>query len=47
MLMNELQDAHEHLGSLIKEMSQSDNLNEAEFAIQLGHVFAHPRMEWT
>jgi len=43
MLMWELTDAHEHLGKLIAEMGE---LDDAEYAIDLGHVFAHLNRAW-
>jgi hypothetical protein len=45
-LMYELDDAHEHLGDLLKEMTDSADFTEAEFRIQLGHVYAHLNRAW-
>ena len=44
--LNELEDAHEHLGSLIKEVSESKDYGEPELRIDLGHVFAHLNRAW-
>ena len=46
MLMYELADAHEHLGNLIAEMQAAGGSDEDEFAIDLGHVFAHLNRAW-
>ncbi len=46
MLMYELDDAHEHLGNLLKEMNASGNVDETDFRIQLGHVYAHLNRAW-
>jgi len=46
ILMYELQDAHEHLDSLIKQMSREGAIEEDDFAVQLGHVFAHLNRSW-
>ncbi len=50
-LMYELDDAHRHLGELLKEMTGSADSTEAdftevEFRIQLGHVYAHLNRAW-
>lgn len=42
MLMYELEDAHEHLGNLIREMKA----DEVAFRIDLGHVYAHLNRAW-
>jgi hypothetical protein len=46
MLMYELEDAHEHLGNLIKEMSSTPDYSEEEYRIDLGHVLAHLNRAW-
>jgi hypothetical protein len=46
MLLYELSDAHEHLGTLISEMIASGTIDESEYRIQLGHVFAHLNRAW-
>ncbi len=46
MLLYELSDAHEHLGSLIDEMNASGRIDEEEFRVQLGHIFAHLNRVW-
>ena len=42
MLMYELEDAHEHLGKLIREMKA----DEVAFRIDLGHIYAHLNRAW-
>ena len=45
-LMYELDDAHEHLGDLLKEMTESADFTEAELRIQLGNVYAQLNRAW-
>ena len=44
--LDELEDAHEHLGTLIKELSESSDYTEAELRVDLGHVYAHLNRAW-
>ena len=46
MLIYELSDAHEHLSALINQMSDVGTIDEIEYSIQLGHVFAHLNRAW-
>lgn len=46
ILMDELTDAHEHLGSLIDQMGTEGVIDESDFRAQLGHVFAHLNRAW-
>jgi hypothetical protein len=46
MLLYELADAHEHLGALIAPMQAAGGADEAEFAVHLGHVYAHLNRAW-
>lgn len=46
LLLNELEDAHEHLGNLIRDMSSGTEHSEEEYAIDLGHVYAHLNRAW-
>ena len=46
MLMYELDDAHEHLGNLLKHMAESPDFSEDDFRIELGHVCAHLNRAW-
>jgi hypothetical protein len=45
-LMDNLEDAHEHLGKLIKEMQADPKYADPEFAVDLGHVVAHLNRAW-
>jgi hypothetical protein len=45
-LMWELNDAHEHLGNLISELTKDGAQPDPEFAINLGHVYAHLNRAW-
>ena len=46
MLMYELTDAHEHLGELIAQINAAGEIDEPDFAVFLGHVFAHLNRAW-
>lgn len=45
-LLYELADAHEHLGSIVDQMSSTGRIDDEDFRIQLGHVFAHLNRAW-
>ena len=45
-LMYELEDAKEHLESLLIEMNKNGSIDEIEYEIQIGHVFAHLNRGW-
>lgn len=45
-LMYELEDAREHLTTLILEMRSEANYDEVNLRIDLGHVFAHLNRAW-
>lgn len=45
-LMFELEDAHEHLASLMSDMMNDPTFDETDLRIQLGHVFAHLNRAW-
>lgn len=45
-LMHELSDAYEHLGALIDQMIAVGAIDEADFGIQMGHIFAHMNRAW-
>lgn len=45
-LMYELEDAQEHLAALIYEMNTTDDFEEVDLRIQLGHVFSHLNRAW-
>ena len=46
LLINELDEAKEHLESLTKKMALNGVIDDAEFAIDLGHVYAHLNRVW-
>ena len=46
MLLYELADAHEHLGTLVAQMSAAGKIDEVEYGIHLGHVIAHLNRAW-
>lgn len=45
-MITELDDAQEHLKSLINEMTSKGALEEAELQSSLGHVYAHLNRVW-
>ena len=45
-LMNELEDAHEHLGSLISEMTCDGAIDVESYTIHIAHVYAHLNRAW-
>ena len=45
-LLTELDEAREHLEDLVKEMNSAGSADESEFAVHLGHVFAHLNRAW-
>jgi len=46
MLLYELDDAHEHLGNLIKAISSDPEYSEECYRVDLGHVLAHLNRAW-
>jgi hypothetical protein len=46
ILVYELADAHEHLRTLVAQMQAAGGIEEPDFAVQLGHVFAHLSRAW-
>ena len=46
MFVQELEDAHEHLGTLIKDMAAKSDYGEPELRVDLGHVYAHLNRAW-
>ena len=46
MLSYELADAIEHLQSLSDEIVPNGSIDDADFEVQLGHVFAHLNRAW-
>lgn len=46
LLLAELFEAREHLEELITTMSEAGAVEETEYAVDLGHVYAHPNRAW-
>ena len=44
--MQELEDAHEHLGNLIKEMQTDGRIDIEGYSIDVAHVYAHLNRAW-
>ena len=44
--MYELRDAHEHLGDLVSQLEAQGTIEAVDYAVQLGHVFAHLNRAW-
>lgn len=42
----ELDDAVEHLQNLVSNMSKNSRYSDEEFAVELGHVYAHLNRSW-
>ena len=42
----ELDDAKEHLESLINQLNESEAIDEEDFKVQLSHVYAHINRSW-
>lgn len=45
-LLYELGDAKEHIESLIDELTKSEDFDETDFGIALGHVYSHINRAW-
>lgn len=45
-LLDDLADAHEHLGNLLAAIQAEPGYSDAEFRIDLGHVYAHLNRAW-
>jgi hypothetical protein len=46
LLMYELDDAKEHLETLMREMTDRANFAEEDYRIQLGHIYSHLNSAW-
>jgi hypothetical protein len=46
MLMYELDDAKEHLETLIREMTKDSDFAEEDYRIQMAHIFSHLNRAW-
>jgi hypothetical protein len=45
-LLYELEDAKEHLENLISEISKNGEVDEQEYMVQIGHIYAHINRSW-
>jgi hypothetical protein len=45
-LVQELDDAREHLVDLLREMTEDPAFDEGDLRIRLGHVFSHLNRAW-
>jgi hypothetical protein len=46
LFVDELNDAHEHLGNLISEMMTDTEYDESRLRVDLGHIVAHLNRAW-
>lgn len=46
MLMYELDDAREHLESMMEKMTSDPSFDESVFRVHLGHIFSHLNRAW-
>jgi hypothetical protein len=46
LMLTELEDVREHLAFLVKELNAAGGIEEEDFAVQLGHVYAHLNRIW-
>ena len=46
LLVTNLEEAHEHLGNLLSRLTPTEGIDEEDFAVQLGHVYAHLNRVW-
>jgi hypothetical protein len=46
LLVDNLNEANEHLGNLTAQMVNGPDFSEEEFAIHLGHIYAHMNRAW-
>jgi len=44
--VHELDDAKEHLETLIREMTDDPEYDEANFLVDLGHIYSHLNRAW-
>lgn len=46
LLLDELEEAGEHLEELIKTMCADGTIDDSEYGVRLAHVFAHLNRAW-
>jgi len=46
LLLTEIDEAREHLEGLANKMAQAGKIDESDFSVDLGHVYAHLNRAW-
>ena len=46
MLLDQLSEAHTHLGELIAEIERDSQIDESDAMVQLGHIYGHLNRFW-
>lgn len=46
LLVQGIEDAREHIASLVDQMNRAGTIEEEDFAVQLGHAYAHINRVW-
>lgn len=46
LLLDELNEAHEHLGKMISELTAQPDYDEARLRVDMGHIMAHLNRAW-
>jgi len=46
LLIEELSEAHDHLGKLISEMATDTEYDESRLRVDMGHIVAHLNRAW-
>jgi hypothetical protein len=46
LLLDELDEAHDHLGDLIAQMTAEPDYDEARLQLNMGHIMAHLNRAW-
>ena len=46
LLLHELDDARDHLATLVEQMGAQGSIDEIEYRIQLGHIYSHLNRAW-
>jgi hypothetical protein len=46
LLVQEMDDVREHLASLARQMASEGRIDDEDFAVQIGHAYAHLNRIW-
>ncbi len=46
MLRYELDDAREHIETLLKDMTETDDFTDEDYAVSMAHIYAHLNRAW-